>query len=89
MMDRRGFLSLLGASIATPALAKTAGGVILPMEQQVITGRLVLSNLLLSGLTIENCVIECEDGPAMIVQGCHFKSASNYGVVNTLIEYKK
>lgn len=73
-MDRRGFLSFLGgAVIATPAVAQTAGGVLLPVPQRIVGDRLVIEDVVLRGITIRNCHI-VGDGTmtGLEVYGCVF-----------------
>ena len=73
-MNRRGFLSFMGgAVIATPAIAKTASGVLLPVPQQIIGERLVIEDMVLRGITIRNCHI-VGDGKmhGLEVYGCVF-----------------
>lgn len=72
-MDRRGFLTLLGgAALATPALATTAGGVLVPVPQRIIGDRLVIEDMVLRGITIRNChIIGDGEGYALDVHDCY------------------
>jgi len=76
-MDRRGFLSFLGgAAIATPAMAQTAGGVLLPVPQRIIGDRLIIEDLVLRGITIRNCHIIADGGYGVEITGCQIEKAS-------------
>jgi hypothetical protein len=88
-MDRRGFLSFLGgAAIATPAMAQTAGGVLLPVPQRIIGDRLVIEDLILRGITIRNCHIISDGGPGIDIEQCHVQQASPHlRVADSVIEH--
>ncbi len=77
-MDRRGFLSFLGgAAIATPAMAQTAGGVLLPVPQRIVGDRLVIEGLVVRGITINNCHIISDGGHGIEITHCYIENASS------------
>ena len=79
-----------GALLATPAMAQTAGGVLVPVPQRIVGDRLVIENMVLRGITIRNCHIigdgfgpglDVHDtyvemcGSDMHLRGCHIASS--------------
>ncbi|CAA0096124.1 Uncharacterised protein [Starkeya nomas] len=72
MTSRRGFLSLLGATIAAPALVKATTGDLHRIEQMISPdGRLIIRNLQLRQIVIQDCLVQTFDGaPGVIVERC-------------------